>query len=82
MVSQLPRENLDLLFETTGWVGLYDVVGGRAGCWSPNVARLGSRCREQVVWGMGCVGAVGQALCCHVWWVVAVGCVGKSMVVE
>ena len=49
---------------------------------SPNVARLGSKSREQVVWGMGCVGVVGQALCCHVRWVVAVGCVGTSMVVE
>ena len=71
VVGQLPREDLKggelLLCETTGWVELYDVVGGRAGCWSPNVARWGSRSREQVVWEMGCVGAVGQALWCHVW---------------
>ena len=87
VVGQLPREDLKCgeaghLCETTGWVGSYDVVGGRAGCWSPNVAQLGSRSRAQAVWGMGCVGVVALALCCHVWWVVAVGCVGKSMVVE
>ena len=74
----LPR----LLFETTGWVGLYDVVGGRAGCWSPNVGRLGSKSLELVEWGMGCVVVVEQVLCRHGRLVVAVGCVGRSMVVE
>ena len=71
-----------LLFETTVWVGLYGIVGGRAKCWSPNGGRFGSKSLGWVEWGMGCEVAVEQVPCRRGQLAVVVGCACRSMVVE